>query len=284
MTWFGPKGAFVESVSEDVVLAGTWQYRAFVRGRDAQDKKLHFNTNAALRGGWQAGASLLVETFGFDERYYASYAVERHTAAGVDTVPFTGTPRLPNRDWLVQVTTPQFKHVAAHLFYLWGQDENFDEWSSADVGILNLSVDWRPTDKLRASGTYDYQFYDRVTDGTRVRDNRIPRLKVEYQLARPLLVRLVGEYTASFQDDLRDDSRTNDPLLVRTGPTTYVRAESARENRFRGDALLAYQPSPGTVFFAGYGSTMTEPDPLRFRDLARERDAFFVKASYLFGL
>jgi hypothetical protein len=37
------------------------------------------------------------------------------------------------------------------------------------------------------------------------------------------------------------------------------------------------------VFF-GYGSSLTEQDPLSFRRLARTGDGFFLKASYLFRL
>jgi hypothetical protein len=36
------------------------------------------------------------------------------------------------------------------------------------------------------------------------------------------------------------------------------------------------------VVFAGYGSSLTEPDAFRFRELERVRDGFFVKLSYLF--
>ena len=282
VTWYGAKGSRVESLSQDVMVNGTWLYQDFVHGRASQDRKLHFNTNATLRGGWKVGASALVESFGFDEAFYSRYAIERHGAAGViDTVPFTGTPRIPNLDWLVQVSTPQFKRFAGSVFYLWGHDENFFEWSSAAIRWLTLSADWRPTDKMRLNGTYSYTAFMRRTDGSLVGDSRIPRLKAEYQVARPLFVRLVGEYDAEYQDALRDDSRTGQPLLIRRNGV-YERQLAMRDNRVRADALIAYQPNPGTVFFAGYGSTMTEPRALRFRDLVRDRDQFFVKLSYLF--
>ena len=50
------------------------------------------------------------------------------------------------------------------------------------------------------------------------------------------------------------------------------------------DALLkaSYRPVPGTVIFAGYGSTFDDPSPFRFRELSRTTDGFFVKLSYLF--
>jgi hypothetical protein len=50
------------------------------------------------------------------------------------------------------------------------------------------------------------------------------------------------------------------------------------------DFLFSWQPTPGTVFFAGYGSTLAEPEALRLRGLSRLDDGFFVKFSYLFRL
>ncbi len=284
LTWYGADNSLIQSISEDVVLNPTWQYRSLVNGRSWQDKKLHFNTNATLRGGWQVGASVLLESFGFDHGLYDSYAIGRATTSGVQFVPFTGVAHLKNVDYLVNIGSPQFKRFDFHIFYLWGRDENFFEWASSDIGWLTLAGNWRPTDKLRVNGTYNTTFYNRHTDGSLVGDSKIPRVKVEYQLARPLFVRLVGEYDATFQDDLRDDSRSGDPLYRRNRDGTYTRLAAFRDNQFRADALIAFQPIPGTVFFAGYGSTLTEVEQLRFKGLQRQRDAFFVKASYLFRM
>ena len=110
---------------------------------------------------------------------------------------------------------------------------------------------------------------------------QIPRLKLEYQIARPVFVRFVGQYVASERDSLRDEGRTQSPVFFRTA-TGYVRATGGRSNTFRGDVLFSYQPTPGTVFFAGYGSSAIEPDALRFGQLRRTTDGFFLKWSYLF--
>src|SRR5690606_21306075 len=84
----------------------------------------------------------------------------------------------------------------------------------ADIRIGTLTVNLRPTDKLRVDGTYQLQRYDRRTDGSTVFVRHIPRVKAEYQIARPLFVRLIGEYDLNRQDALRDDSRTGGRLLV----------------------------------------------------------------------
>ena len=77
---------------------------------------------------------------------------------------------------------------------------------------------------------------------------RSPRLKLEYQLSRPIFLRLVGEYTSERRDALRDDTRTGAPILIfDAGTNTYVRTTPFGRRSFRGDFLFSYQPNPGTV-------------------------------------
>ena len=123
------------------------------------------------------------------------------------------------------------------------------------------------------------------TDGSTVAVRHIPRAKLEYQIARPLFVRLIGEYDLRRQDALVDDSRTQGRLLVPGPNGSLVYDNGGRANAFRSDVLVSYQPTPGTVFFAGYGSQLREDEPFRFgRSLQRTSDNFFLKASYLFRL
>ena len=171
------------------------------------------------------------------------------------------------------------------MLVIWGRDENFFEWSSADIVFATYALDWRPTPQLRISPQYQLQSYDRRTDGSTVGVGRIPRLKVEYQVSRPVFLRFIGEYTSQTQDALRDDSRTNLPIVIRDPATgIFMPSPAFERNRFRVDALFSYQPTPGTVFFAGYSSLLTEPRGLRFDRLQRSSDGFYVKASYLFRL
>jgi hypothetical protein len=131
------------------------------------------------------------------------------------------------------------------------------------------------------SATYLSTTLTRRRDGERTLSTRIPRLRAEYQLARPLLVRIVSQYESGERAALRDP-RTGELLLV-PGATagSFVPSRVRASNALRADWLFSYRPTPGTVFFAGYGNTLTEPDPLAFRDLRRVNDALFVKLSYL---
>jgi hypothetical protein len=276
-TWFGPPGATLETLTGDLTLDDTWQYSHFVRRGDAQDKKLHVSGNAGLRGGWNVGAGVYWETFGFDRGLYASYRVL--SPAG-DTLPFTGTPRIPNRDYVLTVSTPQWAMFNASLLYVGGQDENFFEWAQANIDYVVLSLRVRPSDRARLYGDMQYQDFWRRTDGSLAGRNMIPRVKVEYQLTRSIFLRLVGEYDLSEHDDLRDETRTFYPLIVRGQLAT-----ATRDRSLHGDFLFSYQPHPGTVVFFGYGSEADgAPDPAQrfaWQPLRRMSDYFFVKCSYV---
>ncbi|HLZ45407.1 MAG TPA: DUF5916 domain-containing protein [Gemmatimonadales bacterium] len=283
-TTYGKAGSLMQRFTADILVDGIWQYRNFIHGRHMQDKKLHFNGNATLRGGWNVGAGYFFESFGYDSSLFANYRLEvPKSGGGLDTIPFTGQPHIINGEWIVQVATPQWKHFAADGFYLQGHDENFFEWASAWLRLLSAEFSYRPTDRLRNSVSYFWQQVNRRTDGTLVNVGRVLRAKVEYQISRPLFVRLVGQYIQDKTDSLRDDSRTNAPILI-AGPSGVTRAAASASNLFHVDALVSYQPVPGTVVFAGYGSDMLDQDAFQFRGLTRTNDAIFIKLSYLFRL
>src|SRR5207247_9701938 len=122
--------------------------------------------------------------------------------------------------------------------------------------------------RLRFEGSDNFISYHRPADGSVAGGTFIPRLKVEYQLSRAIFLRFVGEYRSSQRDSLRDDSRTNYPILIRDPKDGVYKRDLAlatQTNNFRVDWLFSYQPTPGTVFFAGYGSSLSEPEAFPFR-------------------
>jgi hypothetical protein len=279
-TIFGGDGSRLESLSSDVVLNGVWSTRDLLDGRGPLERKLHLNNNAAFRGGWRAGASVLIERFDYDPTLYEDYAL---LADDGSVLPFTGTPYIHNLDWVLSLGTPRFSGFSGSVEWVWGRDENFFEWSPADIDYVDLTLDYRPTDQLRLEGRYQLQLFDRRSDDSTVGVRHIPRLKLEYQLTRAAFLRLVGEYDIQHQDDLRDDGRSELPIVIRDGATgEYERALGHDDKHLRLDFLFSYQPVPGTVIFLGYGSRMFDPDDPFSRGLLRQSDGFFLKLSYLF--
>jgi hypothetical protein len=285
-TIYGKKDAFVQSAQFAINPQLTWQYDRFVDGKAWQDGKLHFNENTTFRGGWRAGLSVLRERFGYDDAFYSGYRLLKPTAAGFDTIPFTGVGHLDNLDYVLSAGTPQLNRFSADVLAIWGKDENFYEWSSANIISLNVNVSLRPIDKLRVDAQYQHIEYNRRSDGSAVGIRKIPRLKVEYQIARPMFFRVVGQYDAEEQAALYDDSRTGYAIVrpLPYAPFGVGQDLGFSRNDLRVDWLFSYQPTPGTVMFAGYGSSYAGEEHLRFRGMDRTQDGFFIKLSYLFRM
>jgi hypothetical protein len=283
---FFPTESVFESITFTPILDFTWDWDRFMDGTEPNDLKFNSNTTALLRGGWRTTLYTWAESFKYPAQLYANYYVERRADNGavVDTVSYVGTNRLPNFGVNVSVATPQWGAFSGSADVVAGQDDNFDEWSSAWISFVTLNADWRPTERVRVNGRYLEQRYHRKSDGSLVRLRTIPRVKVEYQVSRPIFFRFVGQYDGLKLDALRDDSRTDDPILIRGPDGTFRRAEAVERGSFRADWLFSYQPNPGTVVFAGYGATLGGREFFRPSELERTSDGFFVKLSYLFRM
>jgi hypothetical protein len=280
-TWF-PENSVFQSITFAPISDNTWEWDRFVSGTEPNDIKLNTSTSAVLRGGWNATFYTWTETFKYPAFLYTNYFIEQPRAgsAVIDTVPYVGTDRLTNLGVNARLSTPQWKRFSASADVAGGQDDNFDEWSSAWILYSTVEVDWRPTEQVRVNARYLEQRVNRKSDGSLVRLRAIPRLKLEYQVARPIFVRVVAQYDGLKVDELRDDSRTEAPILIRSG-SGFRRAAAIDRGGLRADWLFSYQPNPGTVLFAGYGASVGSAE-FAPRELERTSDGFFVKLSYLF--
>jgi hypothetical protein len=259
-----------------------WEYPQFVRGHRAEDIKWHFTNGFTLHGGWTLTAAAFVEDFGYDPALYSNYYIAKKTPTGIDTVPFVGQRHIPNLDIVTGFSTPRWSHFDASITTVTGYDDNFYEWSSAWIFVVNSTINWRPTTQGRISLIYSQLQFVRRSDNTQVAVQRVPYIEAAYQISRPIFVRFIGQYEASWVAALRDDGRTNDPILIKSSGGVYEPQLKSTSNVVSGSWLFSYQPTPGTVFFLGYGSGFTEPYSFNFTGLHRTSDGFFVKATYLF--
>ncbi|MBM4188551.1 MAG: carbohydrate binding family 9 domain-containing protein [Gemmatimonadetes bacterium] len=290
ITAYGGQGAFLERFNGAVSASYSWNYSTFIRGESPRDRQYWFNTSWAFRGGYQLSGTLFVEEFGFDPNFYRDYRLEVTTGTGVEAAAFGTKPSLPVSAVMLRLKTPEVAGFGFDGFAAYGRDPNYLEWSDSRIVFARFGLTYRPTDKLRFEVGVPVLAHYRRSDGRRVDSNVIPRLKMEYQLSRAVFLRFVGEYRSAYQDDLRDDGRSNAPILIRDpsgdirdpSGDRFKRATGFEINALRVDWLFSYQPTPGTVFFAGYGATLDDDGPFRFGRLDRRRDGFFTKLSYLF--
>ena len=278
-SYIGKRGAFLEGITTRLSYNATWNYGDFFARRQPVENRLGVSSQFNLRGGWTVTLNPLFEIFKFDPVFHEDYFVRR--PAG-DTVAFVITDVRRNYDAITRLETPQFSWGSFNLSLIYSpHDVDLFEFASARLLSMVAAADLKPTSKIRINAQYTRRYLTRLRDGTHVATTDIPRLKIEYQIARSLFVRLVGQYDARTRDALRDP-RTDAPMLIRDDQGVLAPSTRLVTNDVRMDALLSFQPNPGTVLFVGYGSSLTENVALTFRDLHRVRDGFFLKLSYLF--
>ena len=144
---------------------------------------------------------------------------------------------------------------------------------------LGAEVDLRPTRWLRVSSSLAWERIERQRDGSEFARTLIPRVKAEVQPSRPLFFRTIVEWRAEERDALFA-ARDGRPLLrgdaLPIGPV--------ERDGLRLDLLASYEPTPGTVAFLGYGTTLSGSDAFSFRPgrLDQTQDGFFLKLAYRF--
>lgn len=279
----GRRGAFMEKLNIRWNSNWIWPFREFNPTEIPPETRFTFTVPMTVRGGWTATPGWSWRTYDFPQASYDNLRIRRTRVMGavIDTVPFLVPARI-NDGWTVQfqVSSPQFPRFAFDANVQAGKDINFTEPDRSGFLSFSSSADFRPTGKIRATASYNLVRRNRESDGTRFSTQHIPRLKVEYQLSRPIFFRFIGQYSVDQRAALLDPA-TRFPLLQRSG-TRYVPTTSRSVNDFRMDWLVSFRPGPGTLVFVGYGASLTEVDPFAFSDLQRVRDGFFLKVSYLF--
>lgn len=276
-TVYGPPGGVFERYNVFVQSRALWGYDDFFGARSMMENRLALNNSVTLRGGWSIGFSPSIGTYAFDA---ADYRGVWSPSAGADAVPFDPSGRITTQVNGFSVSTPQYPRFSASAGGSLGNDVDFLETARVRRRDFNAALRLRPSDRLRVDATYTSTRFTRRSDAERTLSTRIPRLRLEYQIARPVFVRVVSQYESASRA-ARRDPRTGEILLLGSAPGALVPSAPRSSNALRTDWLFSYRPSPGAVFFAGYGNTLAEPRALAFRDLVRRDDGFFVKASYV---
>jgi hypothetical protein len=277
-TWLWPHRA-IESFTADVALIGHYRYDDFIHGGPIQNRQLHFNFNARLHGGWNAGTAWFHESFGYDSSIYGNYGL-LHPDGSV--TPFTGgNARLPNNDFVLSGGTPVWKHFDLNFFFLAGlRDENYGEWASGNDLVSNINANLRPTDHLRFNLSLNDSRVYRPDDGSRELLQTVVVGTVEYQISRAFQLRVIEQYSVNARDSLHDDGRTNLPIVF-TSASGYVRASAFDQRQLLTNLLFTYLPNPGTVVYLGYGDVSQNPTDPGVTRLGRVQNQIFVKLSYL---
>jgi hypothetical protein len=271
LSLYGGRGALVEQFTAFFGPERIWKYADFgSRGALEGEDRAHVSVN--VRGGWSARGMAARSFARFDPEDYEGYQV----LAPLGPVPYRTIEKV---DGLfarsLTVTSPTFQGFNASVEVNRADVPIFAEASEGRESGIELTLGLRPSQFLRVEATQAYSRITRTRDDSEFARTVIPRVKVEYQPTRALFFRVVTEYRSERQAALLD------PF----GRSLFVRGRLAEAERFNGmrmDFLLSYEPTPGTVAFFGYGSSLDTERQLSFRGLRRRSDGFFVKLAYQF--
>ena len=276
LSFYGKPGALVQTYQSFFSVNRLWDHAGL--GDGVIESSESISPSATLRGGWQIGGSLGRNFYSYDPALYGGLSVERAQGAATDTVAFA-VPDAERDQWggSLRVTTPTLRHFSGTVSVTLGEVPIFREAAPGRSTRVDATLDLRPTTALRGSFQLSRLTLARSRDDSRFSRETIPRLKVEYQLTRAVLLRVVGQYAARERTPLVD--REGRPILVNG-----VRDEGTVANELSADWLFSYRPAPGTLVYVGYGSQLQEPNAFDFRNLRRTTDGLFAKVSYLFRL
>jgi hypothetical protein len=266
---YGEPGALLETATVFFGPERTWSYDSFL-GDGAIEGNDDANFTFRFRGGWQVEPKISRDFVHFVPTDYAGYEL-----GGTTTDPFTPRPELNNAiGTSLRVSTPTWQWGDAEAQAQYGETAIFPEAAEGRELRLSGELSLRPQRSVRSSLQLTYSRITRERDGSEFARTIIPHVKIEYQPTRALFFRFIGEYQAQQRAALVDEG-TGRPLLI-----DGVDQPATLTNTFRMDWLASYEPSPGTVFFLGYGSTMADEGTLTFRNLRRQTDGLFMKVAY----
>lgn len=192
-------------------------------------------------------------------------------------IDFAGLPRTTVYDygtWGAQFRNESSSSVTFDVRYRKGDTLNLvpprgQLPSVADTDRVDVSLLWRPIDRLRVDNTYLNTTLE-TREGTKVFNNEIIRSSWNYQFTREISLRLIAQY-----------EKTD------AGPAT--RLTDSKNLNF--DVLLRYVINPLSAFYLGFNTNSRNFDIIETQSgrelvpsdsLTKDGEQFFVKFSYLF--
>jgi hypothetical protein len=266
-TIYGARGALLENLTFFGGPERTWLYDkfGFTPGLEGDE---YVDATFQLRGGWDLNGRVQRDFVNFQDSTYADYTIGSATGPAYrPTSDFSGFT------WSTKVTTPVWQQINADLQYRRGRAPLFEEGATGRAWQLTGNLYFRPAPTIRVAATGTVLRLFRL-GGDEFARSIIPRLKVEYQPNRALFFRAIGEYRSERRTALVDPA-SGDSLFV-----SGQQQDATRFNGLRVDLLASFEPTPGTVAFLGYGSSLETDADFNWSRLSRVNDGFFLKLAY----
>ena len=272
-TLYGKRGATLESFTTHFGASRIWRYGEFLSESSIEGNE-SISFSGQLRGGWELNSQVERQFVRFDPEMYAGYQVQQ---PGGSVTTFA-VPDILSGAYGVNfsVSTPTYRAFGMNVEIGKTTSPIFPEAAKGRETSFSLTANVRPANTVRVEATGVISHLIRARNESEFARTVIPRIKVEYQPTRALFFRVVSEYRSERQAAL-EDPRTG-ALLVIDG----IASTAQKFNGLRVDLLVSYEPTPGTVAFFGYGSSLESDRTFSIADLQRSTDGFFLKLAYQF--
>lgn len=284
-TFRGGRGALVESWGPSLSIEGLWNRADFWAGGAPVESDVRLSLRGSLRGNVGGSVSVSRTTFNPSVADYAGLVV---TGSG-EPAPFS--PRTDLFDGMLSANVRSFisswERVRLSLGAGWSQSPLFDRSTGAPVDLADawngdVGVTLYPTGAMQAEVGLRHVTLLRSRDGSTYSSATIPRIETRYQFSRSIYGRVTAEYSSQDRGLLLDPTSGRAVAFCTDGSCSTPSASAS--HRLSLDALVGYEPSPGTVFFVGYSRRSQDPTAFGFSDIQTRSEGLFVKLSYRFRM
>jgi hypothetical protein len=282
--WHGAAGTLLERWGPSLEVRGFWDRDDFWSGRGWKEARIELGTSFSFRNNMTFSFSGSMSSFDEGEEKYQGLFLRDDAgqleAFYPDQDVFQG---LLGLQAFLRVNT--WDRVRGRVTLEWEETPLFDgalrvPVEAADAWTADLSLNLYPTRSLRTEVGVRHTSLFRQRDGGLYSRATIPRIRAQYQFTRSLFFRTVVEYGSQERRVILD------PVFGRALESCGGGECSGSTGRDVHDihleALVTYEPSPGTVMYLGYLREMDDSGAFAFRDVRPQADGLFAKVSYRF--
>jgi hypothetical protein len=275
-THYGRPGALLERLAVELRSESFFDHDEFWEGTRPYEAEVQLQPTFSFRGDRSLTIILRSGYFRFREEDYDSYQVQ-------DLAGELGPFQLPDdlSHMLALTFFPRMRltneaQLSGRIYFR--EIPIFAEAARGLELLVAPSLTLRPTSAVSLSLSHTLSRIHRRRDDTQFSTANISRGEFRYQFNKAVLARIIGQYNLARQDALRDPT-TERPIWIDGEPET-----TTESGTFQGQFLFQYEPSPGTIFYAGYSRVMSGDYSYQLSRMDPTDDGLFVKLSYLFRL
>ena len=280
----GRPGDILERWGPSLEAEGFWDHEDFRERRWAEERRVRLGGSLSFRGN--------ITIFGNYSRAWYEFPAEDYqglfvTGPGGGSEPFypdqTVFQALNSGTAFIWVNPLEWARI--NIRGTWSEAPLFDFITDTPVDVANswsgdVGLTLFPTTQLSAEVGARFSRLYRQRDGSLYSEATIPRARIQFQFSRALFLRTIMEYGSQDRGVLLTPADGRQVSYC-SGESCFGLGGSA-SNDISVEALLSYEPTPGTVFFVGYTRQMDDPEAFRFRNVRPQSEGMFMKRSYRF--